>query len=81
MSWRERVRAIKVGDTVAYSRAFLQSISCYTGDLPQAKGRVIGLEQLSKDLTLAEIEWDRPDLPARVNVSNLCKTNSKAFGR
>ena len=39
MSWRDRAQEIKIGDTVAYSKAFLQSISAYTGDLPRLAAR------------------------------------------
>ena len=73
MSWAERSSAVKVGDKVAYSRRFLRSISCFTGDMPQARGKVTGLKTLSEDVVLAEVEWDLPDLPGRVNVKNLSR--------
>jgi hypothetical protein len=31
---------LKPGDRVAYSRAFLRAIGCYTGPVPFARGRV-----------------------------------------
>jgi hypothetical protein len=68
--WTDRTQSIKPGDSVAYSKAFLQSIGCYTGDMPQARGKVTALVPLG-ELTLAEIDWNLPDLPARVNVKNL----------
>lgn len=80
MSWRQRVRGIKVGDTVVYSRPFLQSISCYSGDIPQAKGKVMALRELSDHTILAEIEWDRHEMPAKVNLKNLSKVNSHSHG-
>lgn len=70
MSWTKRTAAVKAGDTVAYSKQFLQSTGQYTGDAPLARGKVVGLVPLG-EIQLAEIEWDRPDLPRRVNVRNL----------
>jgi hypothetical protein len=70
---------LKVGDSVAYSRAFLQSIGAYTGDLPGAKGKVTGLVPVGRELLLAEVTWDRAELPARVNVKNLCRVGSRAY--
>jgi hypothetical protein len=70
MSWTKRTQAIQVGDTVGYAKAFLQSISCYTGDMPRARGKVTALIHLG-ETTLAEIAWSLPDLPKRVNVANL----------
>jgi hypothetical protein len=80
MSWTERTQPLKVGDIVAYRRQFLQSVSCFTGDIPRAKGKITALVPVGKELTLAEIEWDLPDLPTRVNVKNLCRVNSIAYG-
>ena len=80
MSWTERTQPVKVGDTVAYSKAFLQSTGQITGEVPQAKGKVTALTPIGTELVLAEVEWDRPDLPARVNVKNLCKVGSRAYG-
>jgi hypothetical protein len=75
MDWVRKTKDVKVGDVVAYSRTFLQSISCYTGDMPQARGKVTALKQVGTETTLAEIEWDLPDLPTRVNVKNLIRAN------
>ena len=76
-SWAKRTQPIQVGDAVAYSKAFLQSIGCYTGDMPQARGKVTALVPIGQTV-LAEIEWDRPDLPGRVNVKNLCSVKQIA---
>jgi len=70
-SWKERTQKVQVGDTVGYSKAFLQSTGQYTGDAPFARGKVTALLPLGSDTTLAEIDWDKPDLPPRVNVKNL----------
>lgn len=81
MAWTDRIQPIKVGDQVAYSKRFLQSIGTYTGDMPQAKGKVTALESIGKELTLAEIVWEgEADLPQRVNVKNLCKVGGIGYG-
>ena len=56
-----------------------KSIGCFAGDMPQAKGIVTGLVPLRGATTLAEIEWDRAEMPHRVNVKNLCRVNTVAF--
>ncbi len=71
MDWTKRTAAVQVGDTVAYSKRFLQSTGQNTGDAPQARGKVAGLTTLGSSV-LAEIEWnDGADLPGKVNVKNL----------
>jgi len=72
------MQELQVGDTVAYSKAFLQSISAYTGDMPQARGKVTALVPVG-EVTLAAIDWNLPDLPARVNVKNLVLASRIAF--
>lgn len=79
--WTRRTRAIKVGDTVGYSKAFLQSTGQYSGDAPLARGKVTGLHALSEDAILAEIEWDKPNLPPRVNVKNLSTVKQIQLGQ
>jgi hypothetical protein len=79
MDWKQRMQPIQVGDRVAYSKRFLQSISCYAGDLPHAHGKVTALVTLGPEVTLAEIDWDTPDIPRRVNVRNLCEVSRLAF--
>lgn len=81
MAWsdKEKDEPIKVGDAVAYSKQFLRSISCFTGDLPFARGRVTALIPLGTEITLAEIDWGQPDIPTRVNVKNLVEVSHIAF--
>src|SRR4051812_40935673 len=55
MNWAERARAIQVGDTIAYSAAFLRSIGTYTGVMPRARGTVTALVPVGSHVTLAEI--------------------------
>jgi hypothetical protein len=78
MSWQQRTQKIQVGDRVAYSAAFLQSTGQYAGDVPHAKGEVKALITLG-ETTLAEIEWDKPDLPRRANIANLCNVGGRGF--
>lgn len=79
-SWRERTQKVQVGDTVGYSKAFLQSTGQYTGDAPFARGKVTALLQIGPDTTLAELDWDREGLPPRVNVKNLSTINQIQLG-
>lgn len=69
---------IKPGDRVAYSAMFLTSIG---GDyeLAQARGLVTEVSQLGQTF-LARIDWGSLDIPGRVNVANLAKVGSAAFG-
>lgn len=79
-TWTKRVQDIQVGDTVGYSKAFLQSTGLYTGDVPHARGKVTALISLGTETTLAEIDWNKPDLPPRVNVANLVTQKQITLG-
>ena len=78
MTWAKKTQPIKVGDKVAYSKAFLQSTGSYAGDIPHARGEVTALFSLG-EVTLAEIAWDTPEMPARVNVKNLVTVKRIAY--
>jgi len=78
--WAKRTQPIKVGDTVGYSKQFLQSTGQYTGDAPLARGKVTALLPLGTETTLAEIDWDRDGLPPRVNVKNLSTVKQIQLG-
>jgi len=78
MSWANRTKAVSVGDKVCYSRQFLQSTGQQTGDVPFARGKVTALVKLGETM-LAEIEWNQPDLPTRVNVANLSRVTVKGI--
>jgi hypothetical protein len=41
---------------------------------------VTALHPLGTDTILADIEWDKPDLPGRVNVKNLSTVRQIAIG-
>ena len=60
-----------VGAKVKYSRKWLKSVGMYTGDLCFCRGLVTGIEMVGPTLRLAVIEWDKEDIPLRVNVKNL----------
>ena len=70
MSWASRVSPIRVGDTIAYSKRFLQSIGCHIGDMASARGKVLAIEPIEQAI-LALIDWNTPGLPDRVNVKHL----------
>lgn len=63
----------KVGDRVAYSVQFLQSICESHGDIGHARGAIRELRPIPGGSTLASITWDQPgvSIPAVVNVANL----------
>jgi hypothetical protein len=78
--WRQRTSAIKVGDKVGYSKAFLQSTGQITGDTPFARGTVVALHPLGAETLVAEIDWDGADLPRRVNTRNLSTQRQISLG-
>lgn len=61
----------KIGDRVQYAADFLRATGQLAGDIPHARGRIISLSPVSKALDVALIQWDRPDIPAKVLSSNL----------
>lgn len=64
------MRAIQVGDKVAYSVQFLRSTGQIAGDAGHARGIVESLDTFGQGFTLARIKWNC-DMPERVNVKNL----------
>jgi hypothetical protein len=64
------------GARVKYRAEFLRSIGCYTGALPFARGTITALVNLGSQTTLADVAWDRPGVPGRVNVANLMPAGS-----
>ncbi len=62
---------MKVGDRVRYSGNFLRSVGILYGELPQATGKIVALKTYGQAPAIATVEWDRPNMPARVMVSNL----------
>ena len=78
-------RNLQVGERVAYSAAFLRSTGQVVGPAGARRGVIIGFDVLSRDTTLARIEWEgeppRQDdgEPWRVNVLNLARVGSAAM--
>ena len=71
-------KKITIGDRVAYSATFLRSIGCYSGDMAHARGTVSAMLPFGNRF-VAIIEWDRPDIPAKVVTANLAKVGSPAM--
>jgi hypothetical protein len=71
---------IEAGDNVAYAQAFLDRHSQYPNGMPAAQGTVKQLHRLDNGTVLADIEWNKPGLPKRVNVKNLTKAQSPPPG-
>ena len=62
---------ITVGARVKYSRAFLRSISCYTGSVPFLRGTVIAIQTFhTESPALATVQWDE-EHSAHIFVTNL----------
>jgi hypothetical protein len=80
MTWANRARPIAIGDRVALSAAWLRSTGQYSGDIAHAKGKVIDLNALSADVTIATIDWDgNPDIPTKVITQNLCRVGERGY--
>lgn len=71
---------IIVGDNVAYSERFLDRQNHCPSDMPSAQGKVKAVHRLNNGDILADIEWDKPGLPKRVNIKHLTRTNAPALG-
>ena len=69
----EHPPGIQAGDTVAYTQAFLDRNSRYPNGLAAAQGTVKALYRLDNGTVLADIDWNNPGLPKRVNIKNLCR--------
>ena len=66
--------AIQIGDTVTYSHTFIDRHSRYPNAMRSAQGKVRALHKLETGIVLADIDWNTPGLPKRVNVKNLTST-------
>ena len=65
----------KLGDVVTYRREFLRATGQLSGPIPFARGRIISLSPVSNALDVATIDWNEPDIPARVLTSNLIRAD------
>jgi hypothetical protein len=79
MTWTARTAPIRIGDCVAYSAAWLRSTGQYSGDMPSARGTVVGLKMIGP-VTLAIVNWGNPEIPEKINTKNLCKVNCRECG-
>jgi hypothetical protein len=70
---------IQPGDRVAYCGNFLARIGQDYPNVKRARGKVTALISIHKELTLAEICWDTPYLPKRVDVRNLVRAPDVTF--
>jgi hypothetical protein len=77
----EQPPGIQVGDTVAYTQAFLDRNSRYPNGLAAAQGTVKALHRLDNGSVLADIDWNKPGLPKRVGVKNLAPRHGTASGQ
>ena len=66
------MKKFNIGDKVAYSVQFLKSIGMSHSDMSRARGTITGLKTIGITV-LAEIDWNDPEIPSRVNVVNLAK--------
>jgi hypothetical protein len=62
---------ITIGDTVAYTDSFIDRHSRYPSGIQSAQGKVTALHTLKSGSILADIQWNKPGLPKRVNIKNL----------
>ncbi len=68
----------QIGDNVAYSVQFLDSIGeSPTGDLCHARGKIKEIVSYGS-LNLAVIDWGNPEIPEKVNVFNLAKVGANS---
>jgi len=72
----EMARRIQVGDIVAYTQGFLDCQHVGVASAACAQGKVKALDRLESGGVLAEIEWNKPGLPKRVNIKHLTKTEA-----
>lgn len=70
---------IQVGASVAYSHNFLDRQNQTVNNMQLAQGKVIALHRLHTGIILADIEWNIPGLPKRVNVKNLVRMETAAL--
>jgi hypothetical protein len=69
------VHSIRVGDLVQYKTAWLRSTGTYTGALPFARGRVMGMRKFGSSF-LVEVDWGSEEVPKLVLISNLVRVSS-----
>jgi len=68
--------ALQVGDRVGYKAAWLKSVGMFTGPVAHAKGTITAIQVYSKQLSVATVDWNDPEVPVKVNTCNLAKLHS-----
>jgi hypothetical protein len=71
--------ALKIGDRVGYSAAFLRSTGQFTGRKPFLRGTIIGIEEIAPGTQFAGVIWDCSLDPRKVNVKNIARVGSLAW--
>jgi hypothetical protein len=70
---------IQIGDTVACGQTFIERHGRYSGSMTYARGKVNALHRVAGGIILADIDWNPPGLPKRVDVKNLIKVTSGTY--
>lgn len=70
---------LQIGDIVALRETYVDRHSWYAKAMPLARGKVTAIHRLDR-VTFADIEWDRPGLPKRINVKYLRIENAVVLG-
>lgn len=71
-------QALKIGDRVGYTAAFLRSTGMYTGEEPFMRGTVTGFEDISQGFVLAVVDWAGHGA-RKVNVKNIARVGTLAW--
>ena len=77
-SWTQRTSGISVGDRVAYKASFLRSTGQTTGDVPFARGVVESVKDYG-GMSIANVNWNDPEIPSKVNTKNLSKITERGI--
>ena len=72
------MRALQIGDKVAYSASFLRSIGCFTGDMPHTRGIITDIQPIG-ERQLVTVNWDCEDIPPKVISANLARVGTPAM--
>jgi hypothetical protein len=70
--------ALKIGDRVGYTAAFLRSTGMYAGEEPFMRGTVTGFEDISQGCVLAVVDWTGHGT-RKVNVKNIARVGTLAW--
>ncbi len=71
------MQQLNIGDIVAYKAKFLKDICDFSHKSASKRGKVTKIIHIGRDITIVEIDGD---FNHAVNIKNICKINSAAFG-